>query len=116
VTSLPAGRPRNLGSIPNNEKDVSLLLPDCLRRGQSIPGVRSLEVKRPRSEADYSVPTGAEINDAWTYASILFYISSRRYEVSSTVQATLPLFARCLSYGKPGYGLDDQGEQEFESR
>jgi hypothetical protein len=36
---------------------------------QQVPGVLSMEVKRPGREADYSHPYSAEIKNAWIYFS-----------------------------------------------
>jgi hypothetical protein len=40
---------------------------------QWLPEALSLKVKQPELEADHSPPSGAEIEDAWTYASISPY-------------------------------------------
>jgi hypothetical protein len=36
---------------------------------QWIPGALSLEVKRPGREADHSLPSSAEVKNAWSYTS-----------------------------------------------
>jgi hypothetical protein len=38
-----------------------------------VPGVLSLEVKRPEREADHSAPSSAEVKNAWSYTSIPQY-------------------------------------------
>jgi len=35
-----------------------------------VPGVISLEVKRPGREADHSPPSNAQVKNAWNYTSI----------------------------------------------
>jgi hypothetical protein len=41
---------------------------------QWVPGVLSLEVKRPEREADNSPPSGAEVKNAWSYTSTPQYV------------------------------------------
>jgi hypothetical protein len=36
---------------------------------QCVPGILSLGVKRPGSEANHSPPSSAEIKNAWSYTS-----------------------------------------------
>jgi hypothetical protein len=36
---------------------------------QWVPGVLSLGVKRPGSEADHSPPSSAEVKNAWSHTS-----------------------------------------------
>jgi len=38
---------------------------------QCVPGVLSLGVKRPEHEADHSLPSSAEVMNAWSYTSTL---------------------------------------------
>jgi hypothetical protein len=37
---------------------------------QWVPWALSLEVKRPGREADHSLPSSAEVKNAWSYTSI----------------------------------------------
>jgi hypothetical protein len=41
---------------------------------QWIAGALSLEVKRPGREADISLPSSAEVKNAWSYTSTLHYV------------------------------------------
>jgi hypothetical protein len=41
---------------------------------QWVPGALSLGVKRPGREADHSLPSSAEIKDAWSYTSTPQYV------------------------------------------
>jgi hypothetical protein len=41
---------------------------------QWVPGVLSLGVKRPRREADHSLPSSAEVKNAWSYTSTPQYV------------------------------------------
>jgi hypothetical protein len=40
---------------------------------QCVPGAVSLRVKRPGREADHSLPSSAEVKNAWSYTSTLQY-------------------------------------------
>jgi hypothetical protein len=41
---------------------------------QWVPGILSLGVKRPGREAGYSLPSSAEVKNAWSYTSSLQYV------------------------------------------
>jgi hypothetical protein len=46
-----------------------------------VPGVLSMDVKRPGHEADYKPPSSAEVKNAWSYNSIPQYVFMEWYLV-----------------------------------
>jgi hypothetical protein len=66
VTRHWAKRPRNLGSIPDKEKNISPLqsvqIGSCVQR---IPGDYSPGVKQPGCQADLSFTSTVKVKNSW---------------------------------------------------
>jgi hypothetical protein len=62
---------------------------------QWIPGALSLGVKRPRREADHSLPSSAEVKNAWNFTSttpVCLHGVVLSYSIGATLPWPLPYF------------------------
>jgi hypothetical protein len=58
------------------------------------PGAHSLEVKRPGLEADHSLPSSAEVKNAWSYNTTRQYACMAWFSVKKCAGTTLNLPGR----------------------
>jgi hypothetical protein len=82
---------------------------------QWVPGVPSLEVKRPGREADHSPTSSAEVKNAWSYTSTPLYVFMAwclvKHRDNCTFTFTFTFLLICLESFSPSSGRQ-KGDQE----
>jgi hypothetical protein len=95
ATRLPAGRPRDFGSIPDSDSIVFSIkskpaLGPTRPPIQWIQGAVSREVKLQGREAERSPPINAEIKKMWIYTSTSPYFFTAKLSTGTTLPSLTP--------------------------